>query len=277
MRKIPREEIEKLLKELKGNIGVYINLLETGEVYTYNADERFPAASVINFAMLLLLMQDVNDGKIDWNKKIEITENNRIGGTGVLPLLEDDYKPTIAQMANFMITLNDNRATNQLMDILTMDRVNEYMEKLGYKNIKLMRKMLDKAAVKEGRENWMCASEVGDALSRIAKGTFISEETSNIILDILEHQQMRSKLPLLVPCVAHYTTQKDKENLKEGKLICGHKTGGLSGTQHDVGIFTLPDKRRYVIAAFTNKLENDGEGVLTIAKISKLMYDAVKD
>ena len=68
-------------------------MVETNEVFTINPDKAFPAASVINFAMLALLMQDVNDGKINWDERIEIKENNRIGGTGVLPLLEDDYKP----------------------------------------------------------------------------------------------------------------------------------------------------------------------------------------
>ena len=59
-------------------------------------------------------------------------------------------------------------------------------------------------------------------------------------------------------------------------VLVANKTGELFGIQHDVGIFTLPGGRRYVIAAFTGELESDMEGIFTIQKISRAVYDALK-
>lgn len=40
------------------------------------------------------------------------------------------------------------------------------------------------------------------------------------------------------------------------------------GIQHDVGIFELPDGRRYLIAMFTGDLENDSAGIAAISQVS---------
>ena len=47
-----------------------------------------------------------------------------------------------------------------------------------------------------------------------------------------------------------------------------NKTGDLVGIQHDVGIFELPDGRRYLIAMFTGDLENDSAGIAAISQVS---------
>jgi len=136
--------------------------------------------------------------------------------------------------------------------------------------------MLDFEAIRQGKNNYMTAGEAGRLLVKIAKGEFVTPEISQTIVSIMEHQQCRNKLPALLPAVPSYAPEEDKKNLKPGTVLVANKTGELVGIQHDVGIFTLPDGRRYVIAILSGELENDAQGISTIQQISRAVYDALK-
>ena len=166
--------------------------------------------------------------------------------------------------------------SNEIMDILTMERVNQFCQEMGMPHTKLMRKMMDFAAAQAGRNNYMCAGEAGRLLVKMAKGEFISPEISQTMVEIMEHQQCRNKLPARVPAVPSYAPEEDKKHLKPDTVLVANKTGDLFGIQHDVGIFTLPDGRRYVISMFTGDLADDEEGIETVAQLSRLVYDALK-
>ena len=66
MGKIPQREIYRLLADMKGSVGLYINLLDTDEVFEINPELVYPSASVIKIPMLALLLKDVHEGRVDW-------------------------------------------------------------------------------------------------------------------------------------------------------------------------------------------------------------------
>lgn len=276
MDKIPHCELTSLIENFHGTVGLYIHITDSGETFTWNADHVFPSASVIKLPMLALLLKDVSEGRLHLEDRIPIHPSNRVGGTGILYELDDDYIPSLSVLARLMIVLSDNTATNQIIDLLGMNRVNEYCLASGYKTVSLMRKMLDAEAVRMGRNNYMSAGDAGLMLSEIAAGRLISKESSEFIIDLMEHQQCRNKLPAMLPAIPSYASSSDKQQLAPGTVLVANKTGDLNKLQHDVGIFTLPDRRRYVISAFTGDLDHDVDGISLISQISRIMYDALK-
>ncbi len=274
MRKIPQQEIEQLLSGVNGTFGLYIEDLSSGEIFKHNPEHVFPAASVIKIPMLALLLRDVAEGRVEWEKPHPITPSNRVGGTGILCELDEYYQPTVATMAKLMIVLSDNTATNEIMDIIGLDRFAAFCEEMGLNQTRLMRKMLDFEAIRQGKNNYISAQDAGNLLSRIAKGTFVSPEISQTIISIMEKQQCRNKLPALLPAVPSWASEEDRRNLKPNTVLVANKTGDLTNIQHDVGIFTLPGGRRYIIAAFSEKLSSDAAGIEAVAKLSQLVYYA---
>ncbi len=275
MGKIPRNAVYQLLAQLDGAVGLYIHDLDSGELFQIDSDRVFPSASVIKIPILALLLRDVQEGRVDWNAKRTIASRNRVGGTGILCELEPDYAPTMETLARLMIVLSDNTATNEIIDLLGLERVNGFCREMGCPNTVLMRKMLDFKAIRQGKNNYMCAGEAGRLLTQAAKGELVDPQISQTMISIMERQQCRGKLPALIPAVPSYAPEEDKRNLKPGTVLVANKTGELVGIQHDVGIFTLPDGRRYVIAVFTGDLKDDAQGVLTIQKLSQVVYDAL--
>ncbi|MBQ8090422.1 MAG: serine hydrolase, partial [Pyramidobacter sp.] len=59
---IPQNAIYEILSGLKGTIGLFIELLDTGEKFEINPDLVFPSASVIKIPMLALLLKDIREG-----------------------------------------------------------------------------------------------------------------------------------------------------------------------------------------------------------------------
>ncbi len=275
-KRIPQKAIYEILSGLTGNVGLYVELLDTGEKFEINPGLVFPSASVIKIPMLALLLKDVREGKADWNAPRTIAPVNRVGGTGILAYLDQDYAPSLKTLAFLMITLSDNTATNEIMDMIGIERFNEFWKAQGYANISLGRKMLDFEAIKLGRNNYMCAGEAGRLLSSIARSECGHRDDCETIIDFMAHQQCINKLPSLLPAIPSWAGAEERRNMKPGTVLVANKTGDLTGIQHDVGVFTLPDGRRYVIAMFTGGLESDRCGIEAIARVSRAVYDAVK-
>ena len=165
MGRIPSNEIYRILSEMKGTVGLYIEDCATGEILKINPELSFPACSVIKIPMLALLLRDGAEGRIDLDAPHKIAAENRVGGTGILCDLNPSYEITLRDLGKLMIIMSDNIATNEVMDVITVDRFHAFCKEQGYENIIWQRKMMDFEAIKQGRNNYLCAGEIGDMLS----------------------------------------------------------------------------------------------------------------
>ena len=278
MKRIPQQKICERVSALPaGNVGLYIEDFTSGERFELNPDMVFPACSVIKIPILGLLLKDAKEKNMDLYAPHTMNPANRVGGTGILCALNPDYSPPVYYLAKLMIIMSDNGATNEIIDLVGgFERVTAFCRETGYPKCELNRKMMDFEAIKQGRNNYMTAGDSGRMLSAIARGEYISPAISKTIEDMMNGQQYRDKLPAKLPAIPIYAPDEDKKNIKPGSVLVGNKTGDLFGLQHDVGIFTLPDKRRYVIAAFTGDVE-DAEGIALINDVSRIVYDALKE
>lgn len=277
MKIIPEKEIFKLLTNFDGQIGLLVQDLNTNQTFTLNKDLVFPAASTIKIPLLVYLLKKVEDGILDWNTPILIEDHNRVSGTGILCELDKSIMLSPRSLTILMITLSDNTATNQIIDLVGLNEFNLFLKNdLHLKDTVMMRKMLDFDAIKKGKNNYTSANEMGNLLIEIANGKLISQWVCDEIINIMSKQQFRNKLPAFIPAVPSWASEEDKQNLKDDTVLVSNKTGDLTGIQHDIGIFRLPDNRKYIIAAFTKNLKQDSDGVILIGKISQLIYESLK-
>ena len=275
MKRIPSKEILSILSGLEGDVGLYIEDTRTKETFTINPDRSFPSASVIKVPLLALLLEDARQGRVDLEPPIGITPENRVGGTGILSELPENIALPLSYHAKLMIILSDNIATNTVIDAVGMDRLNAYCRERGMPNTSLQRKMMDFDALARGLNNYTSASEIGKMLSLVAEGKWENPKISSTIVDYMAAQRVRTKLPVMIP-VHVYSMPEDRAALPPaGKVNIAHKTGELPGIQHDVGIFTLPDRRQYVIAMMTSGLNEDRDGIEAISKVSLAVYKAM--
>jgi len=250
------DKIRDYIKTQKGNIAVVVKDLRTNNEIRINENLVFPSASTIKILIMSELFNRVNQGMLDFYQTVETKEYMQTGGDGILKELEYGHKFTLKELTTLMIIVSDNMATNILIDLLGMDNINSTIQRLGLKNTKLQRKMMDSQAAREGRENYITASDLANVLELVYRGKNINRKCSDIMLDVLKRQQVRGRLDLYLP----------------EDTVIAHKTGDLDNLEHAAGIVYLKEKE-YVVCVLTNETETNKDGREIIGKISKLVYD----
>src|ERR1041384_2778709 len=135
------DQVKTLVSSFKGKVSLFAKNLDTGETYALNADERVRTASTIKIAVMIEAFARVTEGKIKWTDEVVLTKEKKVSGSGILSELSDGLQLTLRDAVNLMMILSDNTATNLVLDLLTTDAVNARMESLGFKQIKIMRKV----------------------------------------------------------------------------------------------------------------------------------------
>ncbi|HET7113773.1 MAG TPA: serine hydrolase, partial [Pyrinomonadaceae bacterium] len=135
------DQVKTLVGSFKGRVSLFAKNLDTGETYALNPDERVRTASTIKIAVMIEAFARVAEGKIKWTDEVVLTKEKKVSGSGILTELSDGLHLTLRDAVNLMMILSDNTATNLVLEILTTDAVNARMESLGFKNIKIMRRI----------------------------------------------------------------------------------------------------------------------------------------
>ncbi|NLY49834.1 MAG: serine hydrolase [Firmicutes bacterium] len=115
--------------------------------------------------------------------------------------------------------------------------------------------MMDLSAAQAGRDNITSAGDMGLFLRLLYRGQVLSPVISATIINTMQRQQIRDKLPALIP----------------EDIVIAHKTGDLPGVEHDAGIIYIP-KRPCILVVLTDNLSDNRAGACLIAKIAKSVY-----
>ncbi|HEV2438752.1 MAG TPA: serine hydrolase [bacterium] len=249
------EAVRRVADETPGRLGCHI-CDAAGNVWaSHRADERFSTASVIKVPILVALAESVDAGEHRWDEVVLVNADDPAAGSGVIQYLSRrEY--SLHDVAMLMIIVSDNRATNLVIDLLGLDRINEYCRQAGWPGTILGRRMYDFEARARGRDNVSTPRETADLLVRLLNGTLLSSAATETALEILRAQQSHDQLPAWLPPDA----------------AAAHKTGELPGVQNDSGILFLPSGP-VIAAVYTNDLLAPAWGRLAIQRVGRAVVE----
>jgi beta-lactamase class A len=162
-------------------------------------------------------------------------------------------KMTIHDLTYEMMTKSSNLATNILIDKVGAKDVMKLLRSLNIKENIVLRGVEDQKAFEAGLNN----KTTPFGLMQIFEHIALTQPSNSLMMEILFEQKFNEIIPAHLP--------------KTVKVA--HKTGSITGVQHDSGIVFLPDGRKYVLILLSKNLKNADDGVKTLAVISKLIYD----
>ncbi len=251
-------------------VGVYFKDLASGDSLLFDADARMHAASMMKVPVLIQLFRDHEAGRLRLDDSLKVTKTFRsIVDSSTFDLDAPDDADTvlyarigeresISSLAERMITVSSNLATNMLVELVGPGRVQATMRELGADSIAVLRGVEDIKAYEAGLSNTTTARDLGVIFTAIADGTAASAESCREMIAILERQEFNEGIPAGVP----------------SDVRVGHKTGWISGIRHDGGIVTLPDGRRYVLVVLTRGIDDVAAADSLISDVSRLTYEA---
>ena len=231
----------EMVERFEGVMGVAIVDLTDGRTIFKNEDRVFPTASSIKIAILLELYRQEQEARGGAQGKAKLDD---VYTFDPKDLVEDSQimagltagvtRVTNRDLAQFMIAVSDNAATNVLIDRVGKDNVNATLRGLGLTKTMLRRKMMDIAAAKRGDENVSTPQEMARLLETIYKGKALSTELTAGFIKQLKTLKKDSYLSYELP---------------PGVEIAD-KPGSLDGVRTDSGII-FAKNRPFAISVMT--------------------------
>jgi len=247
-------ELERIVDEYEGVAGLHIYDFTSGDRFAVRDDFVFPQASAIKIPILIELFRRAEDDPGLLRKRIELTDEVRTGGSGVLGVLTDGGSAlSLEDYAIYMILHSDNTATNVLIDELGMDAINALSASLGAEQTLLQRKMIRPEESARGNEN----------LSTPRDAALIMEKIGNCELPMAERSCWRVQ-----EILAMYKGGPVRDPIPRSVTVA-FKPGGITGVSTVWAAVNLPD-RPYVLSVMSNY---GGDGGAVIRAVSEAAYD----
>lgn len=227
-----REALENIRREMSampGHLGFYYKNLVTGYEYGVGEEEIYGAASVIKFPLFLHVLAECGQGRLSLDDVIVTEQSDKVPSCGALNMFTGSISTDIRTVCRLMICLSDNTATNRLIRLCGFEAIEQGFAGMGLEKTRIRRKLFDREAAAQGKQNTVSPKELGLLLERLWRGAYISREVSDYATEVLSEQQITHKLG-----------GKLGENVK-----IAHKTGEDDGLSNDVGIVYAP--RPFVI------------------------------
>jgi len=196
------DQVKPIVASFKGKVSLFAKNLDTGETYGLSPDERVRTASTIKIAVMIEAFARVAEGKAKWTDEVVLTKEKKVSGSGILNELSDGLKLTLRDAVDLMMILSDNTATNLVLDVLTTDAVNARMESLGFKQIKIMRKVGSGGESAAGKDPEYKKYGLGMAtpremvlvMEKLERGEIISAAVSKEMIDLMKREQGRNAI-----------------------------------------------------------------------------------
>ena len=262
---ILENKIARAAARSSGDVGVWARKLGSPDAVAFNAEERFPSASVIKIVILTSLFQYSEHHPSVFGREIVLELSDFVAGSEIL----DGYNPgnsiSIRKLANAMIEQSDNTASNVLINFLGMDRIAATIASAGLRRTQLHRHFMDPNAIAHHSENLTCARDMGMLLYAIERGahealyTVASPRSCRRMIDILLRQEDRDKIA---------------RGLPKG-IPLANKTGEIDGVRNDIGIVDPFGEKPYIIAVLTKDLLDFSLGNIAIRRIAKAVHGAL--
>ncbi len=234
--------------------------LTSGEVLSaIDETVKVVSASTIKVPVLFCALHEVQEGRLDLQQFLPIRPEDRCEDTEVF---QPEYRQdgaSLWEMLYWMIVSSDNTATNAVLTLLGFEKINAYCASLGLRHTSASRKMLDFAAIAEGRNNYTSAADQYRLYQLLYDGAILTPELRAVAVDFLSRVRHSDGLQRFLP----------------DPVTVLHKPGGLDHLNHDAGIVLLEGKP-YYLGIFTwdgPALDGEPQQNRFIGQLSRKIYD----
>ncbi|MEV8635409.1 serine hydrolase [Streptosporangium sp. NPDC051023] len=200
-------------------------------------DAELTLASTGKLLLLAAVARRIASGELDPGEIVELREEDRCGGSGLLGLLSARRWP-IGDLAVLTASVSDNTATNALLRRVGLDRVAESAAELGFARTRILDRIREPRL--PSHPPTFAVGTAGE-LARFAAGLDGREEWTALMLRWMAHNGDRSLVPALLP---HEAEEREvPASVPAGKVWVANKTGTDTGVRADVGVMIGPERR----------------------------------
>ena len=283
--------MERLADAFTGRAGFYVKDLDSGAGYEYHADDRFPTASVFKVSVMVKLYQLAEAGRISLDDRHRVAPDISTHGTGHLSWLRDAPELTLRDHCRIMMGISDNMATDFLMSVVGIEKIDQTMDEMGFPNVRTPVSIGRFHYAMARMENFPCNPENDAALLTKLKGgardfdsVSYSDSPPNNVTSPREMALLVKRIHLgeIVSREASGAMIEMMKGCQDRRMMARHinpeidvaqKTGSSGRIKGNTGIAYLASGP-LLISAYGLASADDVDGGETIARISRLAVRA---
>lgn len=255
--------LRSIIARVPGSIGMYARLMDDSPpLFTYAAEESFPAASTIKLLIMLTAFNLADRDPNTLHEQVSIRRTDMVAGSPFLADARGGETYTVATLIQPMIQLSDNSASNALISHFGFEKINAIARRYRLRNTRLKRHFLDYTAVVHQYQNVTTPGDMGRLLFAIERGsregvtTFATPQSCRAMINIMLGQRDGEKIRAGIP----------------GPILVANKTGEVSGVRNDAAIVDPFGDTPFVLTVFTKHLTSHRAGVEAIQRIARAVF-----
>jgi len=271
-------ELRARISGFPGAVSLYAKNLDTGAAVGIRQADPVRAASTIKLPIMAAVFDAVARGKIKWTKPLAVRKADQLTGSGVIGSeLSAGVRLPLGDVVHLMIVLSDNTATNMVLDRVTANQVNAYLDRIGMRTTRALRKIRGDGAQLAPAQGWSdfgrqpgnqrygigvtTPLDMVTILERLERGELVSPEASSEMIAILKRQQDNTGIRRLIDAPI------------------ANKAGALDALRADVGI-VYSKGGRIAMAIYVDDLPKidygpDNAGSILVSNLAKLLVDGL--
>src|SRR5712671_1994872 len=119
-----QDSLRARIGDFQGTVTLYAKNLDTGASVGIKEAEPVRTASTIKLPILCAVFDQVARGQAKWDEKLTVTASAKVSGSGVIGSeFSEGVQLPLSDVANLMIVLSDNTATNMILERFGADTV----------------------------------------------------------------------------------------------------------------------------------------------------------
>ncbi len=260
--KILKQKLQSLVSGFQGDVGIYVEHLQTGKSVAIHADTLFPTASMIKIPITIGMFNKIEQKEIAYDSILTYRDSLLYEGEDILGSFKDGEKIRLDKAMMLMITTSDNTASLWCQNLAGTGReINRWLMTNGFKNTRVNSRT-------PGRENdrtkygWgqTTPREMAELLVRIRQGKVVSARASERIYRNLIRIYFDSEaLSQISPYVQ-----------------VASKSGAVDQSRSEVVLVNAPHGD-YVFCVITKNQKDeswksDNDGFVLLRNVSKLLW-----
>lgn len=223
-----QDRLAARVQTFRGEVGVYVRHLGTGEEVAIAADAALPTASLIKVPLLGALLAKVEDGSLTYQQPLTYEKRRLYPGEDLLGSFADGEKVALAKVAMLMITTSDNTAALWCQELAgTGTAVNAWLAANGFATTRVNSRTPGREA-EQKQYGWGVTTprEMSELLVRIRDGRLVSPAASEEMARCLGRIYWDGEALASLPPSVHTLSKQGAVNRSRSEVVLVHAPHG---------------------------------------------------
>lgn len=223
-----QEKLNFLVKDFKGEVGLYVENLNNRESAQINGDSIFPTASIVKIPILLGVFDKIEKEDLQFHQRLTYRDSIKYGGSGLMQFFKDSTQTDLRTLIALMLSYSDNTTSLWLQELAGGGKtVNPLLENWGFKHTRINSRTPGRETDWE-KYGWgqTTPKEMADLITGINNQTFFGRSASEQMTRLLSNSYYTEYALSQIPPTINVLSKQGMVNRSRSEVLLVNSPAG---------------------------------------------------